>query len=146
MNKLRFVVVLLLGISSVFGQSDRGTITGTVADQGGALVPNVAVVATNLATGVTFRTEATDTGNYTLASLPAGSYSVAVEHPGFRKSEQTGIRVQVAQTIRVDVVLQVGSTTESITVEADAPLLKTDSAEQSMVLSAGRINELPLNF
>src|SRR5574341_604117 len=120
MRKLGWLTVVFW-ISVACGQSDRGTITGTVADQGGALVPNVPVVATNLATGITFRTETTDTGNYTISSVPAGTYSVTVEHQGFRKFEQTGIRVQVAQTIRVDVVLQVGSTTESSTVQADAP-------------------------
>lgn len=140
------ITVALLWSAVALAQSDRGAITGTVSDQGDALVPNVAVVATNTATGITFRTETTDTGNYTIASVPAGMYSVTVEHQGFRRFEQSGIRVQVAQTLRVDVVLQVGSTTESITVVADAPLLKTDSAEQSMVLSGNRINELPLNF
>ena len=137
---------LIFLAAAAFAQSDRGTITGTVADQAGALVPNVAVVATNLASGVQSKTETTETGNYTLASMPAGAYSISVEHQGFRKFEQSPIRVQVALTIRVDVVLQVGSTSESVTVTADAPLMKTESAEQSMVLSGNRINALPLNF
>ena len=104
-----FVVALFVlgSVASGVAQSDRGTITGTVADQAGAMIPNVIVTAENLGTGVQIKTETTDTGNYTIPSIPAGNYSVTVEHQGFRKFVQTGIRVQVAQTARVDIALQV---------------------------------------
>jgi aspartokinase-like uncharacterized kinase len=74
-----------------------------------------------------------------------GSYLVSVEQSGFRKFEQRGITISVAQTARVDIQLQVGSTSESVTVTADAALLKTDSAEHSVVLTGDSINALPLN-
>jgi len=143
------VVALFFVFGSVvsgLAQSDRGTITGTVADQAGAMIPNVIVTAENLGTGVQIKTETTDTGNYTIPSIPAGSYSVTVEHQGFHKFVQTGIRVQVAQTARVDIALQVGETSQEITITADAPLLKTESAEQSTVLNGDKVNQLPLNF
>ncbi len=140
------LTALLLAATLSFAQSDRGTVTGTVVDQAGAVVPGVEVVLISLDTGVERRTQTTDTGNYTLGQAPAGVYSVNVAKEGFRKFSQSGIRVQVAQTVRVDVTLQVGSTTESITVTADAPLLKTENAEQSTVISGERINRLPLNF
>jgi len=130
----------------VFGQSDRGTITGTVSDQAGALIPNAQVVANNTATGVQFNTQTTETGNFAIPSLPSGIYDVTVEVTGFRKFTQTGITVQVAQTARVDVVMQVGNTTESVTVSADAPLLKTENAAQSTTINGEQINNLPLNF
>ncbi|MBI3278815.1 MAG: TonB-dependent receptor [Acidobacteria bacterium] len=136
----------LLAAGLMFGQSDRGIITGTVTDPASAVVPNAPVVATNTETGVQFRTVTTGTGNYTIPSMPAGSYDLTVEVDGFRKFQQQGIRVQVAQTARIDVVLQVGATTESVTVTGDAPLLKSESAEQSTTLSGERINALPLNF
>ena len=146
MKKLcSFFGALVLAVS-LFSQSDRGTITGTVSDAAGALIPSAAVIAINPETGVQFRTETTTTGNYTIPSVPAGSYDLSIEHAGFRKFQQTGLRVQVAQSARVDVVLQVGSTTDSVTVTADAPLLKSESAEQSMTISGDRINALPLNF
>src|SRR4051794_1834192 len=125
-RSFRQLSLALLISSMVFGQSDRGTITGTVSDQAGALIPNAKVVANNTATGVQFTTETTETGNFTIPSMPSGTYDVNVEVTGFRKYTQTGITVQVAQTARIDVVLQVGSTTDSVTVSADAPLLKTE--------------------
>ena len=133
-------------IGCLFAQNDRGTITGAVQDPGKATVPNATVIATEVATGVESRTVTTSTGNYTIPSLPAGVYRLTVEAPGFKKSIEQGLEVQVAQTLRIDVVLQVGSTSDSITVTAESPLLKTESAEQSTVITGERINDLPLNF
>jgi hypothetical protein len=136
----------LLLASALFAQNDRGTITGTVQDPANAMVPNATVTATNTDSGAEFRTVTTGTGNYTIPSLPAGMYKLTVEVSGFKKFNQEGIQVQVAQTDRVDVTLQVGATTELITITAAAPLLKTESGEQSTVITSERINELPLNF
>jgi hypothetical protein len=140
--------VALVGLYAVvcLAQSDRGVITGTVADPAGALIPGAKVTAENPGTGVQFNTVTTSTGNYTIPSVPAGVYNITVEHPGFRKYIQTGITVQVAQSARIDIVLQIGATTEAVTVSADAPLLKTESAEQSTTVSGDRINQLPINF
>ncbi|MEJ7607111.1 MAG: carboxypeptidase-like regulatory domain-containing protein [Bryobacteraceae bacterium] len=118
-------------VLSAFGQSDRGTVTGTVADPGGSLIPGAAIVLENAATGVRFTSATTDTGNYTIPSVPAGTYALSVEQSGFRKHVQSGITVNVAQTARVDITLQIGSIAESVQITADAPLLKTESAEQS---------------
>ncbi len=137
---------MLIVVLSAFGQSDRGTVTGTVADPGGALIPGAAIVLENAATGVRFASATTDTGNYTIPSVPAGLYSLSVEQSGFRKHVQSGITVNVAQSARVDITLQIGSTSESVQITADAPLLKTESAEQSTTISGDRINALPLNF
>ncbi len=141
--------VLMLALATAFSaaaQFDRGTITGTVTDQSGAAVPGAAVRVTNPNTGLAIHVQSTDTGNYTAPAVPVGSYVVSIEHPGFRGYEQRGVTVQVAQTVRVNIVLEVGATTESITVTADAPLLKTESSEQSTVFSTENINALPLNF
>lgn len=135
-----------LWASSAFSQSDRGTLTGTISDPGGAVVPGAVVIAINPATAGEFRTQSTVTGGYTIPSLPAGLYDLTVEFTGFRKHEQKGIRVQVAQTARIDVTMQVGSTSESVTVTGDAPLLKTESAAQSTTVGRDQLNQLPLNF
>ncbi len=137
-------VVLLT--ATAFAQSDRGTITGTVADPAAAVVPGAKVVATNTANGALSQTVTTGTGNYTLTALPAGIYEVSVEASGFKKATQPRVQVQVAQTARVDFALQVGAATESITVSEEAPLLRTENAEQSINVSGNRINALPLNF
>jgi len=145
--KLAFATLVSLFFASVLiAQSDRGTITGTVVDQGGAVVPNATVTAVNSETSAQSPGATTSTGNYTLTSLPAGLYEVTFEAPGFKKITQKGIQVAVAQNVRVDVTLQVGSTSESVTITAEAPLLKTEDAEQSHTLTGEQIGNLPINF
>lgn len=140
------VVCSLVLTVAVFAQSDRGTITGTVSDPVGAMVTGAKVAITNMQTGVQVEMATTGAGNYTASSLPVGVYEVSAEAAGFTKYVQRGIRIQVALTSRVDIVLALGATTESVTVTADATLLKTESADQSTVVSRENLNALPLNF
>ena len=146
MSTAKVLCALLTLPFTLFAQSDRGTITGTVSDAQSAIVQGGRIVATNTGTGAISQTVTTETGNFTLTQLPAGSYDLTVEAPGFKKTSQNGLRVQVAQTIRVDLHLEVGSTSESVFVTAEAPLLRTENAEQSINVSGNRINNLPLNF
>lgn len=139
-------ILLLVVAASLFAQSDRGTITGTVLDATGAVVPAAKIVLTNSQTGLRQETVTTDTGNYTLTALPAGVYSLSVEREGFKSYNQANIRIQVAVTVRVDVSLAVGQTTESVNVVAEATMLRTESAEQSSTVSGDTINNLPINF
>jgi hypothetical protein len=132
--------------AALMAQNDRGTITGEVKDPAGSVVPNATVVATNAGTGAETKTTTTATGNYTVPSLTAGMYILTVQAPGFKIFRQQNIEVQVAVTNRVDVALEVGSASETVTVTAEAAQLKTESAEQSTVIHTDRINELPLNF
>lgn len=146
MSKSRLLAVFALLCLSAFAQSDRGTITGTITDASGSLIPNATVTAINPATGAELKTQTTDTGNFTIPSVSAGVYNLVVEVTGFRRYEQQGIRVQVAQTARIDVAMQIGSTAESVTVNADAPLLSTENAAQSTTVGREQLNQLPLNF
>ena len=139
-------ILLFLVAITALAQSDRGTITGTVADPGGAVIPNAAVIATNPATGGIFKTQTTDTGNFTIPSVPAGLYNLSVEVTGFRKFEQQGFRVQVSQSSRLDVEMQIGATTDSVTVTGDVALLKTENATVSSTVGREQLNQLPLNF
>jgi hypothetical protein len=140
---LYLLVAGLLAGGLCFAQSDRGAITGTVTDPTNAVVPGAAIVARNVAAGEEFKTVTTATGNYTLAELPAGTYELTVAAAGFTKYVQVGIGVEVVQTARINVVLQVGSTADSVTVTADATMLRTESAEQSMNLGTERVDKLP---
>ena len=146
MKKLFLIISMFLSMVALFAQSDRGAITGTVSDSTGALIPGVRIVLTNVNTGANSDTVTTGTGNYTLLSLSAGTYSLKVAHPGFNQYEQPKIQVQVAVTTRVEVVLTVGSAAESIQVNADSTQLKTESAEQSTTITSKQIAELPINF
>jgi hypothetical protein len=133
---------LLASAAVVLGQSDRGTITGTVADPAGAIVPNAPVGARNSETGAAFQAASSDTGNFTLAQLPAGNYELSVAVAGFKKYVRQNVIVGVAQTARVDIALEVGSATESITVTDQTSLLKTESGELSTSVEAQRMIDL----
>ena len=146
MQYFRGLVLFSVSLGTALSQSDRGTITGTVTDGSGSLIPAALVKAVNPANGAELRAQTTGTGNYTLASMPAGLYNLVGEVNGFRRYEQQGIRVQVAQTARVDVALQVGATTESVTVSGDAPQLRSESAAQATTVGREQLNVLPLNF
>jgi len=144
--KKRFCLVLLtLALAPLLpAQSDRGTLTGTVSDASGAVIPEAELSLKHADTGAVYAGRTTATGNYTLAELPAGNYELSVLHPGFRKYVQSGITILIATTTRLDVILQVGAATETVTVNASAPLLKTESAEQSFNITGDEVNDLPL--
>jgi len=139
----RLLCMFLMTLVLAFAQNDRGTITGTITDPTGAIVPSAAIHARDTATGAEYDTISTATGNYALADLLAGIYEVTVTAAGFEKYIQHGITVQVVQVLRVDIVLKVGSTSESVTVNADAPLLRTENAELNHNLSTDRVDALP---
>jgi hypothetical protein len=146
MRLLIVLISLMLFLGCAFAQGDRGSINGAVTDPAGALVPNAAVAVRNLDTGSQYQTVTTDTGNYTLAQLPSGTYELTVTAAGFRRYVQQGIRALVASAVRVDVALQIGSSADAVTVTSDAPLLRLEGAEQSQNISIETINSLPLNF
>ena len=142
MRAISFVTVLTM--ATAFAQSDRGTITGTISDPAGAVVASAPVEARNVETGTTFQAATSATGNYTLSQLPAGPYQILVTVPGFKKFIRQNIVVSVAGTSRVDVALEVGSATESVTVNEAAPLLKTESGELSHNMTTDKVNNLPV--
>ncbi|HEV3200720.1 MAG TPA: TonB-dependent receptor [Bryobacteraceae bacterium] len=141
-----FSFFLLLAGAAAFAQSDRGTITGTVSDPQNAMVPQARVSVRNADTAAEYQTITTATGDYTISQLPAGNYQLSVAVPGFKNFVQHGIVVQAAQSERINVTLQVGSNSETVSVTAEATLLKTENAEQAANITADRMNALPLNF
>ena len=144
MGRKRLVLCSIVFLATGFAQTDRGTLTGTVSDPAGAVVPRADIVVTSVETGAVYKAATTDTGNYTVSELPAGAYELTVSAQGFTRYVQQGIRVQVAQIGRIDVKLQLGSTSESVTVTSDVALLKTESSDQSTNLAMSRVNDLPL--
>src|SRR5215469_14244616 len=144
MRSLKIAMCLLGFAFAALSQSDRGTITGTVGDPAGAVVPNAAVEIRNTQTGAVYQAGTSATGNYTLAQLPAGQYELTASSQGFKNYVRQGITVDVAQTYRVDAALEVGTQSESVTVTEAAPLLKTDSGELSHNISMSNVDELPV--
>jgi hypothetical protein len=146
-RKLLTFVALVVGLTtSAFAQSDRGTITGTVVDSDGGVVPGASVVAENPENGARYETVTTQAGHYTLTQVPVGTYHLNVELPGFVRFRQEGIRIFVGQTARVDATLKVGNLSEEVNVVADASLLDTQSAEIASSVTSENLNSLPLNF
>jgi Carboxypeptidase regulatory-like domain/TonB dependent receptor len=144
---MRRFTALAIGVwlsGAAIAQTDRGTITGTVSDPAGAVIAAAAVEARNTATGALYTGASSGTGNYTLAQLPAGAYDLSVTSAGFKKYVRNGITVEVAGTVRIDAALEVGAATESVTVEAEAGLLKTEGAEQSHNIVTSTLNDLPI--
>jgi hypothetical protein len=108
------------------------------------VVANVSLTVRNVETGAAYQTASTDTGNYTLPQLPAGTYEMTVSAPGFKNFVRQNIALQVAQTLRLDVPLEIGAASESVTVTAEVSLLKTESGDLSHNVTAARINALPV--
>src|SRR5579859_3428737 len=129
---------------AALAQTDRGTITGTVTDPAGAVIAGAMIQAKNEATGIIYSAASSATGNYTVPQLPAGTYNLTVAAMGFKQLVRTGLTVEVAGIIRIDAAMEVGATTESITVEASAPLLKTESSEISYNVPTNTLNDLPI--
>src|SRR5947207_11095816 len=147
--KTKFLTLLLSALfifaSSTFAADPTGTIAGTVLDPSGAAVVGAKITATALATGLTRQTVSAVDGGYVFPLLPVGVYSIAIEAPGFRRSEQKGIEVQADKASTVPISLQIGATNETISVEANAELVETRAGALSKVISQQNIVELPLN-
>src|SRR6185312_7643312 len=144
---MRILAVSLLSILipvAAFSQAGNGTITGTVTDQTGASVAGAAVSVTNAATGVAVSTVSTTTGAYTAPNLPPGSYSVSVTAAGFKKYVRNSLSLAAAQTLGIDVPLEVGGTTDTITVSAEASLLKTESGDVVQNITVEQLQDLPI--
>ena len=135
---------LLVG---VYAQSaTTGTITGTVRDPQGAAVPKAEVTITEEKTGAVARTvTATEDGFYTATSLPAGTYSISTAPTGFKKSVTTGVDLHVNENKTVNLDLQVGAVTETVTVTSEAAPVELRSGEVSSLINEKQVTELPLN-
>ncbi len=138
-----FGCVLILSAMAL-AQGDRGTITGAVTDPAGAVIGGAAVKAKNAATGAEYSTITTNTGNYTLAQLLPGPYELSVSMSGFKTLARTGLTVVSAQIMRIDAALEIGAISETVSVDAAAALLKTESGELSHTIQGELLNNLPV--
>lgn len=136
--------VLLSFIGLAVAQGPVGTLTGTVTDPGGAVVPGAAIVAKNTATGVETNTTTTNTGTYTLPYLPSGTYNVRISAPGFRTATAENVVLRVAQTQTADIRLEVGAVSEQVVVSDKPELLETGSAEIGRYITTEEYKSWPI--
>ena len=146
----RRVAVLFVCFSALFAPSlsaqvASGQLTGIVQDPAGADVPGATVTATNLATNAARVVITTADGVYTVPALLPGTYRVDVELSGFRSERQEGISIATGTTVRMDFRLTVGDVREQVTVHADAPVLRAETASLGAVVDNTKVVQLPLN-
>jgi outer membrane receptor protein involved in Fe transport len=140
---MRIAISLLVFVAAAYGQEFRGAISGTVTDPAGAPVPNAKVVVTSVERNVAQETQTTEAGRYQVAFLLPGNYVVTVEKPGFKKTLREGINIASSDRAGVDIRLEIGGVTESVTVTAEAPLLQTESATRASLVEKQYLDNIP---
>src|ERR1051326_8155964 len=141
-----FGLLLGLGVLSTIAYcQETASIVGTVTDPSGAAVPHATITITNTETGFIRSTATNATGNYAAPQLTIGHYDVHVEATGFKAYSRTGITLNVDDTVRVDVPLQIGAAQESVTVEANAVQVQADTNEVSQTINAAMVSDLATN-
>src|SRR5260370_5063879 len=145
LRKLLVSAMFVCAGTSLWAQSVRGTILGTVTDPSGAVVHKAKVTVREVSTGLT-RSELTrETGEYSIPQLPVGIYDLTVEQPSFKKAEGKAIELRVDDRLRIDIALTLGNVSETVQVEGVAPVVSTDSATLGNVVDNKKVTELPLN-
>src|SRR3989454_2168382 len=136
------VLLLVIGAAPLFAQS-TATIVGVVRDSGGVL-PGATVTVRNVDTGLTRSVPTGEDGAYRFPALPVGPYEIRAELSGFRTTVRSGVRLLVGQEAVVDMVLELGSIQETVTVTAETPLVETTTSGLGAVITAAEIASLPL--
>lgn len=145
--KQTFGMLLTFAVAAIQlpAQTSLGTILGNVTDESGAAVPQVVVTIKNEGTSAARVAKTDENGTYTVPALPSGSYTIQAELSGFRTEIQTGVKLDVNQTLRLDLGLKVGDVTQSVEVNGIAATLQTDSSTVSTTVDNKKVVELPLN-
>jgi hypothetical protein len=143
---LLLALALVLGLqATAHAQTGAASITGLVTDASGAAAPGVTVTATNQATNVEYTAVSNSAGNYTITTLPIGTYVVKAGLRGFKTATWKGVSLEAKQISRLDFKLEVGALEDTIEVVGQSPVLQTESATVGEVLSGKTLESLPLN-
>jgi hypothetical protein len=121
-----------------------GTLTGTITDKSGAVVPNATVTVTNQGTGAARTTTASGQGDYRVSNLLPGTYTLSVQQAGFEGFAQKNVVVEINREVRIDVALRPGGVTQVVTVTGAAPTLQTETAEVNHEITEQQISQLPV--
>lgn len=141
-----FVAALLVLLAAnLFGQAESGTVVGTITDQAGAVVPGAAVTVLHEGTQFTRSTTSNANGQFRVDAFPTGRLSITVEQPGFQKLIRSGVELTAADTITVNLQLSVGNVQQTVEVTGEAPLLQSQTAAVSTLITNQQMIETPLN-
>jgi hypothetical protein len=145
---LYFVVFTTLGFfcgSQLSAQDATGRVVGIIYDQSGGVIADASVTVTNVATHISRETTSDSTGFYQVLSLPVGDYTVSVQRQGFRSATTAQSKLEINQTLKLDVKLEVGATTETITVESTTGAVETINPTLGSTVSERTVQDMPLN-
>src|SRR2546427_445159 len=137
------LVLLLLPLLPLCGQTTSGSITGSVTDQTGAVIPGATVTVTNEGTGVERKVASTDQGVFNVSNLEVGVYRVKIETPGFRGQERTGVVLNANQVLNINVQLTVAPSTTEVEVVGAATAIDTETSTLAYVKTSRELQELP---
>ena len=143
--KVAFLALLGGSLSFLLAQLDRATLTGTVTDSSGAVVPSAVLNVSSEDTGLRRAAQTSDNGTYTFSQLPIGSYTVTVAHPGLRSVTMKDVRLGVGDNRTLNFQMEVSSTETSVTVEGMLAALETTSPVIGTVIGSRQMREIPLN-
>lgn len=146
MDPRRVCLLLVAVVLPLTAQLNRGTFTGAVTDNSGAVIPGARVTVTNVETHATFKAGTTGAGQYHLANLPPGRYDLTFEADGFKRTVRRGISLAATQVLRVDVTLEVGSLSEAITVTSEVSHIQTETPETGTSMSGQDLLEMPISL
>jgi hypothetical protein len=147
-GRSRLVVWLLLLLplcGLAHAQVDQGAITGVVQDSSGAAIPNAKVTLASPETGLALQRQTNESGVYVFSPIKIGTYTLSASAPGFSTTKEANLHVDIQQRLNVDLKLQPGAASETVTVTTGAPLLETQEAAVGQVISTETINNTPLN-
>jgi hypothetical protein len=144
MHSCSRILVWVAAASSLWPQSDRGIITGSILDASGASVPSANVIAVHVSTNVEYRASSTDAGDFTIPALPAGVYRLRASREGFKTSLRENVLLAASGEVRLNLVLEVGALTESVQVTSAIEQLQTNNARITSQVANKMVDELPL--
>lgn len=136
---------LFLASPALHAQEFRGTISGTVTDTSGAVIPNAAVTVTETKTGSLHKTVSNSSGEYSVPFLLPGQYNISAEAQGFTRIQRQGIAIQAGEHPEINLSLQAGSAAETVTVTAEAPLIDKTNASVGQVITTREVADMPIN-
>jgi hypothetical protein len=139
------VVLLMASALRLFAQSVTGTITGSVTDVSGAIIPGAAVTIKDATTGILHQSVSNSTGIFSFPVLQPGIYNIEVSAQGFSKVVRNGVELQINQTANVPILLAIGSDTQTVQVSGEQPLLETQTVSLGTVIGAQEVEDLPLD-
>jgi TonB-dependent Receptor Plug Domain. len=140
-----FAAFLIFASSALHAQSTAGRLSGSVTDPSGAAVPEVRVVAVNSETGQKITEKTTVQGQFVVYPLPPGLYDVTIKKEGFNTFTISGLKIDVSQSAIRNISLEVGTTTQSVSVSTEAAVIETESPSIQSTITRRQIEELPLN-